>query len=132
MQKVVLISMEEYNDLIQIQKEPDVILQKTVENYKEKLDEAYKIIAEQDRTLKTYAVGGMKPRNIIEDDVVINAKSSTQSQLDVVIKASQFKNHPNNIATIAKACNCSKTTVLKRARALKYVVTNAGLIKKRV
>jgi len=131
MQHVILLDKEEYDSLLEIQKEPDTMLQKTVSNYKEKLDEAHKIIVAQQKELEMYAIGGKKPK-VIEVDEVIEKALVSQNELEIVIKQSQFKNHPNNIVTIAKACNVSKTLVLKTARSMNYAVTNEGLIKKRV
>ena len=130
MQKIIMMDMEEYNDLLKIQKEPDAILIETAANYKAKLDEAYKIIADQQKQLETFVIGGMKQKPSIDE--IIAKPTTSKNQLDIVIKQSQFKNHPNNIVDIAKSCNVTKTLVLKTARAMNYIVTNDGIIKKRV
>jgi len=86
MTTTITMSPEEYSALVDTQNEPSKMLTQTLDNYKQKLDEAQKIIAEQERELSYYIIGGAKRKEEIskprkrwtekEDKVIHNIANS--------------------------------------------------------
>ena len=60
MRHEIILSVEEYTELVDKQNEPSKMLTETLTNYKTKLDEANKTITDLERELSYYIIGGAK------------------------------------------------------------------------
>ena len=135
MQKIALLSMEEYNDLLQIQKEPDVILQKTMDNYKASLDEATKTIAKLEKELSMYVIGGAKPRN--EPDAISKTAwvgNDTNRLKTYVQETNRLRNKGEDFSmwhvdNLAEELGRTTAAVKSKARSLGYRVSKGYIVK---
>jgi hypothetical protein len=116
MDRVIIMSEEEYDDLINVKKEPDILLQETVDNYKYKLDSANSKIRDLEKELRMFVIGGAK------------IKDKVESELDSAIHSSVSNGVGNNIVDLAETTGCKKTNIRFAARELGYRVSTDGTI----